>query len=95
MLERLEKSVDPRPNSVALTALDTAIRQQQVFEETAADIRARQAQEKAERQQKVREEEDRMSQNSGHAVDVFVSDSEDAIAGDQLDQRGIAVDVKA
>ncbi len=94
MLERLQNSVDPRPNSVALTAFDTAIRQQEVFEETAGEIRAKQAQEKAERQQKVREEERRATENSGHAVDVFVSDSGNTVAGEQLDQRGTAVDVK-
>ncbi len=76
--------------------MDTALRQQQDFEETAKEIRARQEQAKAERQQKVREEELRAAENSGHVVDLFVSDSSgtEVKTDAQTDQRGSAVDVK-
>ncbi len=96
MLERLQQSVDPRPSSVAYTAMDTAIRQQEDFEETAEEIRTRQEQEKAERQRKAREDEELRARNSGHAVDLFVNDSttSSAEAAEQPDQRGSAVDVE-
>lgn len=74
--------------------MDTAIRQQEDFKETAEEIRARQEQAKVERQQKAREEELRASENSGHAVDVFVGESNDSNVDVQQDQRGSAVDVE-
>lgn len=97
MLEKLQNSVDPRPNNVALTAMDTAIRQQESFEETAEDIRSRQEQEKVERQRKAREEEELRASNSGHAVDLFVNDSSNDgpdKTDEQPDQKGSAVDVE-
>lgn len=95
MLERLNRAVEPRPSSVALTAFHTAIRQQEDFKETAEDIRVRQERERAEQQQQAREEERRAQENSGHAVDVFVDDSSDSDANGQTEQRGSAVDVEA
>jgi len=100
MLERLQNSVDPRPTAnFALTAMDTAIRQQREFEKTAEEIRVRQEQEEVARQRKARQAEEARSHTSEqkkHAVDVVVGSSSSGGAGadSQPDQRGIAVDVK-
>jgi hypothetical protein len=96
MLERLLHSVNTRPNNVALTAMDTALRQQKDFKETATEIRDRQEQAKAERHEKMRNEELQERQNSEHSSDLLVrglSDTEDE-GGTQSDQRGSAVDVE-
>lgn len=95
MLERLNRAVEPRPSSVAVTAFQTAIRQQEDFKETAEDIRVRQERERAEQQQKAREEQLRAQKNSQHAVNLVVDDSGDANADSHTDQRGSAVDVEA
>jgi len=95
MLERLNKAVDPQPSSVALTAFQTAIRQQEDFKETAEDIRVRQEREKAEQQQQAREEARQAKESSNHAVDVLVPDPNESDASSQTEQRGSAVDVEA
>lgn len=97
MLERLNKLVDPRPaSSVALTAFRTAIRQQEDFKETAEDIRVRQEQAVASQKQKSREEDIKTKDSGNNSVDLLVDENSiGSSVGQQTEQRGSAVDVKA
>ena len=91
MLDKIQKAVDTRLPSVAVAAFQTAIHQQEVFEEATQELRAREREVRAERQRSAQEDVVQLGDTISGVGDA---DSDSSVDSGGQPERGRAVDVE-